>query len=337
MKTFFLLISLALALNVICDSPSQLIFNKFLDKSPEEIFEVFHTVYNRDYELSSQEGQKRLNIFKQNLKLIKETNSKRLPYTFGINQFTDLTNQEFRERHLTFPNALKAQMQSFYSLSNQVPITGVVGARGNIDWKSLFNAPRNQGSCGSCWAFTTAGIVESNWWKKNQSKAKINLAPQHLVDCDTGNGGCNGGWYEAALRFVMGKGIVEEKYYPYKGVKGTCRVPSTAPKYKVTNFSYCDSCTMDQWWALFQQGPIAIAVDANQFQFYQSGIYSLQNCGQINHAIIASGWTLDSEGEVLSIRNSWGSTWGEQGYMRIRVNLQDQTCGALNYAYLPIV
>ncbi|MFM7855092.1 MAG: C1 family peptidase, partial [Flammeovirgaceae bacterium] len=105
------------------------------------------------------------------------------------------------------------------------------------------------------------GIVESNWWKKNQTKPKVNLAPQQLVDCDTGNGGCNGGWYEAALRYTIANGIVPETNYPYKGVKGTCRIPSTAPRTKITNFSYCDSCTIDQWWSLFHQGPIAIAVD----------------------------------------------------------------------------
>jgi len=308
-----------------------------MDKSPVELFEVFHTVYSKEYRLESQEGQRRFQIFNENLKLIKETNAKGLSYTFGINQFTDLTSQEFVERHLTSPNVFKDQIQSLNSISEQVPISDDVGSRTNIDWNGLFLPARNQGSCGSCWAFTTAGIVESNWFKKNPTKLKLNLAPQHLVDCDTGNGGCNGGWYTNALKYVMANGIVEEKSYPYKGVKGKCRIPATAPKYKITSFSACNSCTMDQWWALFQQGPIAIAVDANQFQFYKSGIYTFQNCGEINHAIIAIGWTIDAEGEVLTIRNSWGTTWGELGNMRMRVNLLDQTCKALNYAYLPIV
>jgi hypothetical protein len=271
------------------------------------------------------------------LKEIKDTNAKNLGYTFGINQFTDLTPKEFQEKHLMDHELMVKNINSVSAGGEHV---GYVPRqdRSEIDWKPYMSEIRNQGGCGSCWAFATAGIVESNWWKANQKSPKVSLAPQELVDCDTRNGGCNGGWYNAALEYSQGKGLSAEVDYPYKAVKATaCSIKTGATKYKIDSYKYCNSCTIDQWWSIFSQGPIAIAIDANKIMSYRSGILPLTGCGQINHAIMAVGWAKDAAGEILTIRNSWGSTWGEAGFARFRVNLADNTCSCLTYAYVPVV
>ncbi len=335
MKVLFSIIVLVLVLNEAFQNPINLSFNKFLDKTPEDLFKAFHALYKKSYDLNSETAKQRFTIFKQNLQRIKETNERNLSYKFGINKFTDLTPQEFKQQYLTNPTALKKQMNKFGNKKNFVSTSKRSVKSTNIDWVPLFNAPRDQSSCGSCWAFTTTGVVESNWWKNNQNETKVDLSPQQLVDCDTSNGGCNGGWYSGSFHYVKENGIVEESNYPYTGADGQCNVPSSARVIRIDDFKGCEQCTLESWMELFQQGPIAIAVDAEQFQFYESGIMSLENCGEINHAVIAAGWQNDAEGEVLTIRNSWGN-WGEQGYMRIRVNHDDQTCQALNYAYLAV-
>ena len=212
-----------------------------------------------------------------------------------------------------------------------------VQSRNKIDHTWLFNPARDQGNCESCWSFATAGASEANWWVANKSSPKVSLSTQHLVDCDGGNYGCNGGWYNSAFEYVRDQGLVQEKDYPYKEVQGTCNIPATAAKFKIFGYTYCNDCQIDQWYSLLQQGPVAIAMDADQFNNYSSGIYEFTPCGQINHAVIAVGWDVDSTGEILTIRNFWGPTCEENGYMRIRVNQSDKTCSATSYAYLDMM
>ena len=334
MKVLFSIIVLILTLNEACQNPVNLSFNKFLDKTPEELFKAFHSLFKKSYDLNSETAKQRFTVFKQNLQKIKATNERNLPYKFGINKFTDLTPEEFKQQYLTNPDALKKQMKMFGNKKNFVSSKSKAVKYPNVDWTALFNEPRDQSSCGSCWAFATAGVVESNWWLNNQDQPKVNLAPQQLVDCDTGNGGCNGGWYSSSFHYVKENGIVEESNYPYTATDGQCKIPSQARVIRIEDFRGCEDCTLASWMELFQLGPVAIAVDASQFQYYESGIMNLENCGEINHAIIASGWINDDDGSVLVIRNSWGN-WGEQGYMRIRAD-ENQTCNTLKYAYLAV-
>ena len=334
MKIITGLFIIMLSLNVGCESPQRLVLEKFIDKSPQELFEVYHTVFNKEYDLKSEIGLKRFKIFEENLMQIKETNSKNLSHKAGINQFTDLTKEEFIQKFLTNSEIMNKHIKSSSNIKNLYKFSGTIEARTKIDHSGLFNPARDQGNCGSCWAFTTAGVSEANWWAANQSSPKISLAPQNLIDCDTGNNGCNGGWYNSALEYVRDKGLVQDKDYPYIYNQGACNIPTGASTFKILDYTYCDDCQMDQWYSLLQQGPLAIAVDASQFSSYTSGIYDLLPCGQVNHAIIAVGWDIDSIGEILTIRNSWGTNWGENGYMRIRVNPTGNTCSATNYGYL---
>ena len=210
--------------------------------------------------------------------------------------------------------------------------------RTKIDWKGLFNPARNQGNCGSCWAFASSGTLEANWWNQNQSQNKISIAPQQLVDCNKENYGCDGGWYRPAFDYILKEGMVEEQNYKYTQVAGSCNIPSSARRIKIDNFKGCDDCSIDEWYAMLQQGPIAILMDASDYQYYNGGIMVFKNCNYVTHAIIATGWDKDSQGEIVTIRNSWGSSWGENGFMRVRVNHSfNKSCFATQYGYLPIL
>jgi C1A family cysteine protease len=327
-------------------------------------------LFEKDYELTSETAIQRFRIFKENLKKIREVNSMNLGYTYGINQFSDLTPEEFKERHLINPEVMRNQMSTFTNEIENTPSEGMshaiedgfehkhlhasddgfdqetpstsnvnsstTGARAAVDWKPYFNVVRHQGNCGSCWAFATNGAIEANYALTFPAKARINLSPQQLVDCDKVNFGCGGGWYEGSMTYIKKNGIVEEKDYKYTGVAGACSVPAMAKGYKITRYENCNDCTIDQFYAKIAKGPVAIVIDATDFMNYKNGILIPRTCTEPNHAVVAIGWGSDNSGEIIVIRNSWGNTWGEQGYVRVRVNLQNKTCLATLYAFLPL-
>ena len=341
MKEVYIVIVLLLVLNILCDDPARLVIDRFMDKSPKELFKVFHLVYKKDYPLDSQEAMIRYRIFKDNLKTIKETNAKNLSYKFGVNQFTDLTPEEYKSKYLTNFENLKSQIQRQGLLtykSNKNKFIEVPKLRTKIDWKGLFNPAREQGLCGSCWAFASTGALEANWWKQNQSQKKISLAPQQLVDCSKANLGCGGGWLGPTFNYLIKEGVVEEDNYKYMENEGNCNIPYSARRIKIKDFKGCDDCSLEEWYGMLQQGPIAILIDASQFQFYYGGIMVFDTCIQTTHAIIATGWDSDAQGDLVTIRNSWGPSWGEGGYMRLRVNQSNKkSCFATQYGYLPIL
>jgi C1A family cysteine protease len=203
--------------------------------------------------------------------------------------------------------------------------------RAPIDHRRYFLPPRNQGSCGSCWAFSAAGSMESNY-AKAKGVAPFYLSTQQLTDCDTNSNGCGGGSSVMALQYYsLNPGLVADGSYPYKGVKATCQagiVSNTAiVKYKNIGTDYCGDCTIDQWYLSLSKGPITISSYADvNWQHYTSGILSITSCASSssNHAVIAVGWGVDSStgSEYTIVRNSWSTSWGEAGYIRIKYQPQ---------------
>jgi hypothetical protein len=223
--------------------------------------------------------------------------------------------------------------------------------RSPIDWKSKFLNPRDQTQCGSCWAFSAAGTIEANWAIKNNLSPEnyFHLSTQQLVDCDTNSGGCNGGSSVLAMSsYGVRNGLIPESSYPYTNVKGTCNTASinnATTKVKLASITNCTDCTIEKWYSLLQQGPIVISsYVTNNWFYYKKGIFSVANCNTTssNHAIIAVGWGVekDSNGsdvEYTVIRNSWGTAWGEAGYMRIKYQPElNKSCFINKRAALPI-
>ena len=183
----------------------------------------------------------------------------------------------------------------------------------------MVSGVKNQGQCGSCWAFSATGVMESWARKKGQS---VNLSEQQLVDCSKsyGNHGCNGGWPSSALKYVIAKGIASQSEYPYTARDGSCR--KDGGSFRISGQSSASGCSGLQ--NAIQSGPVSVTVDANNWSSYRSGVFS--NCGKsIDHAVLLVGIVSGN----WKIKNSWGTSWGESGYIRLA---SSNTCGVCSYA-----
>lgn len=196
----------------------------------------------------------------------------------------------------------------------------------------MLNPVKNQGQCGSCWAFSTTGTLESN--VAVAKNTLYDFSEQQLVDCCGVKGyqcqGCSGAWPEWALNYVNNAGIVLQSEYRYTATQGSCKNTPTAQKF----LNSARPWTMltnenDVKEALARSGPVSVCVDASNWSAYRSGVFS--NCGKtnLNHAVTAVGYQEDG---VWIVRNSWGASWGDQGHIRLATG---NTCGILAHALIP--
>ena len=262
------------------------------------------------------ENAYRERIFLQNLAEIEAHNARKdQTYTMGINQFTAMTQEEFEEAYLGL----------IAPESNQnVEINQEYTVAGDIDWNSqgYVTPVKNQGQCGSCWAFSTTGGLE--WLSKSQGNLQ-SFSEQQLVDCSSsyGNQGCNGGLMTSAFKYVRDKGIVHEDEYPYKAVKQACKQDSGP--YKIGGYKEIRDCNTLS--STISNRAISVAVDATNWSRYGGGVFS--NCAtRLNHGVTLIG--VNSGNWV--IKNSWGTTWGEKGTIRLA---SGNTCGVCNMASYP--
>jgi len=280
------------------------------------LFNDFKSTYNRKYDTPAQEQHAR-DCFASNLVKIDKLNAvKGNTALHGINVFTDLCEQDFKAYH-----SLKFAPKATY---NYIPLypEHVVRAVVNdsIDWraKGAVTRVKDQGQCGSCWAFSAIGNMEG----QNQIAHGQLLAfsEQEIVSCATnGNFGCNGGWMDNAFDWATSNGGIDsEEDYPYKsgtGQTGVC--DNTKKDKKVAHFNGHvdmpkDEAQMAVW--VGQNGPLSIAVDAMQgWQTYRGGVLNTCTGRQLDHGVLAVGFTAD----YWIVKNSWGTGWGEQGYIRL--------------------
>jgi len=215
-----------------------------------------------------------------------------------------------------------------------------------IDHRKLFQNPRDQGNCGSCWAFSTAAAVEAHIKKSGGSNEY--LSTQQLINCNTDANGCNGGTFPAALNYIKTKGLVKDAKLGYTGKKDNCNDGLVASAdTKIDSWEFCDGdCTEDKIIGFLQRGPVLIGVDGenNTFRLYDGGIYTASCTGKLNHAVVlvGSGKDFDTNKEYWLVRNSWGSNdpkiWGEKGYIKIERNAgNNKSCFVTQLAYLPII
>ena len=198
-----------------------------------------------------------------------------------------------------------------------------------VDWrtKNVVTAIRNQGACGSCWAFGPTASHESYQVQFQGADISINLSEQQIVDCATqgpyDNHGCNGGYASRALGYIKDHGQTTEEKYPYKAVNQDCAQDSGEWKsFGVAEISGCSSIEK-----VLREHPIAVRVDASNWHLYKNGIFD--NCStHINHAVFMVG----SSDDAWTIKNSWGRTWGEDGYIRLAKGNTCNVCFGPSYA-----
>merc|ERR1712224_509583 len=213
----------------------------------------------------------------------------------------------------------------------------------SVDWttQGAVTPIKDQGQCGSCWAFGTTGGIEGSW--QLATGPLKSLSEQQLVDCSTQNLGCQGGNAGWAVNFEKGVDIATESSYPYKATDGNaCKTSgySTAiPKGGVTGFTRVGGlftgASVNDMKSAIQKQPVSIAIEADQrsFQGYKNGVLT-SGCGtSLDHAVLAVGYGSQSGNDYWLVKNSWGTSWGENGL--IKIGSATNQCGVLNQALYP--
>jgi cysteine peptidase B len=286
------------------------------------MFEEFKQTYGRVYATVEEELQ-RLRNFEHNVEAMKVHQARNPHATFGVTKFFDLSAGEFRKHYLNGASHFKAAK----ALSARLPVVSadVSAAPAEKDWRTegAVTPVKDQGSCGSCWAFSAVGNIEGQW--KLAGHPLVRLSEQQLVSCDTADDGCNGGLMLQAYDWLLDNAngnVYTEESYPYAsggGNEAQCNESSSL----VIGASIeghlsieSDENVMAAW--LAEHGPIAIAVDAEAFMSYQSGIITDCNGQQLNHGVLLVAYNNSDEIPYWVIKNSWGTSWGEDGYVRVR-------------------
>jgi len=278
---------------------------------------TFKKAYSKEEELM------RRAIFQVNFEFIQVENAKGHTYTLGVTEFADMTRQEFSKTHLGLRRGSKAFAGLPYlgrhQVSNQtLPAT--------VDWtkEGAVTPVKNQQQCGSCWAFSSTGSLEGAW--KIASGSLVSLSEQQLVDCSGsfGNQGCNGGEMDDAFQYAETVPFCTEDSYPYTAVDGTCAASTCTtgvPKGGVVGFK---DVTPGDYAALqdaVAQQPVSVAIEADQsvFQLYTGGVVTGDSCGtNLDHGVLAVGYGSESGTDYWLVKNSWGPSWGDNGYVKLQ-------------------
>ena len=279
----------------------------------------------------------RSNIFKQNYaRIVEENLNKENTFALEINKFADWTPAEFK-RILTLKKSGSKNIRSLVDANVSIP--------SSIDWRTegAVNAVKDQGQCGSCWAFSAVGALEGRW--KIKSGNLLNLSEQQLVDCaggSYGNEGCNGGLMDDAFAYIRDNGIESQANYPYAAVDQACNVDaSKLTPVKVTGFTDVTPNNANELKVAIAAGPTSVAIEADTFvfQFYSGGILNSSKCGtNLDHGVVAVGYGVDpAKGQYYIVRNSWGASWGLKGYVNIAIVDGPGICGIQSEPSFPNV
>lgn len=310
MKTFAIVTLLAvtaLTLYTITSSPRNSV--------EEQFYQFLET--NRVGYSDTAEYEFRLGVFAKNLEKIAELNKANPLATFGVTKFADRTPEEM------------TKMMGLTGASAPHKTTHKVakGDAKTVDWTNLYTHVKNQGQCGSCWAFSAIGCFEGRWaLKQGQEQVTDEFSEQQLVDCDSNCYGCNGGLMDYAFEYLSTKGLCSESDYPYKAADETCadqdcQGPHTSSSTPFTDLDQDSDVIISE----LQNGPISVAVDASTWSYYQGGIVTHGCLGQLNHGVTLVAANVDDEdNQYVKIRNSWGGDWGEEGH--IRLSVKDADC-----------
>ncbi|XP_039686085.1 ervatamin-C isoform X1 [Medicago truncatula] len=301
----------------------------------ETRYEQWMKEFERNY-ADDAEKEKRFKIFAENLEYIENFNrAGKQTYKLGLNQFSDLTNEEFAALYncVDLKRELESSMVStagpIFNMSEISPTNSPKGKRkpipDSVDWKesgAVTNVKRQGLICGCCYAFATTAAVEGIM-KIKTDKELTSLSMQELVDCDKANGGCEGGSVRKALEYMKTNGIAKDVDYPYTEKVGTCLSNKKDRAAKIDGYVIVSPGEQNLLEAVAQQ-PVTVAIAINDdFKKYESGIFGSGPCGpkeslNFSHAVTLIGYGGSRRNKYWLIKNSYGDDWGEKGYMRLK-------------------
>ncbi|CAG9857251.1 unnamed protein product [Phyllotreta striolata] len=298
----------------------------------------FKSAHGRTY-ASVQEERRRFDIFTDNLKTIAEHNARYRAglesWSMAVNQFADMTPSEFSAKMAYRNGPMPRIAGTPHVFTGQAPAS--------IDWreKNAVTDVKDQGDCGSCWAFSAVGALEGQNAILNDKHDS--LSEQELLDCSTsyGNGDCNqGGLMDNAFKYVIDHGLGDNSTYPYEGRQGSCRA-TNSPAVKITGYkNIAKGSEKDLMDAVGTVGPISVAVFAEPIQFYFGGIFKSPFClnfeSLLDHGVLVVGYGGEPNDPYWIVKNSWGAGWGEKGYFRLSKDANNQ-CGVADEASYPVL
>ena len=257
-------------------------------------------------------GEQEFQVFQSNLRLIEQMQANDPSATYShMTPFANISPEDFKTR-----NGYRATAGA-----TQAPLLDVSNMASSYDWRDhgAVNPIKDQGQCGSCWAFSTVANIEGVG--QVETGKLISLSEQQLVDCDSSDGGCNGGLPSNAFQYMIdqGMGLESESAYPYKARDASCSQVASQEQAFITGWHQISTDETQVAAAVQQYGPLSIGINANTFQFYTGGVSDplICNPAALDHGVAIVGFGTADGKDYWTIRNSWGSSWGEAGYIRM--------------------